>query len=47
MRYLMGMVRRIRRSGPAVAAGLLVACGAGADGRASAEEVAVGTEVLK
>jgi hypothetical protein len=46
MRYLMAMMRRIRRSGPAGAAGLLVACGAGADVRAPAEEVAVRAEVL-
>lgn len=46
MRYLMGMMRGLRRSAPVLAAGLLVACGAEPDERASAEEVAVGTEVL-
>lgn len=46
MRFLMGMMRRIRRSGSAVAAGLLVACGAATDERAPADEVPVRTELL-
>jgi hypothetical protein len=46
MHYLTGMTRRIRLSAPAAAAALLTACGAGADERPSAEDVAVDTEVL-